>query len=474
MSAYWMDVRCKICKNMVDEQLEDLRDSLAGEELNGILKYKFDVLNSILENRDEEVSVFSEHCANPECEHHSEPEFNGKQKPLQIIDGQHRTRGMNAWENYRMLFPEYSGSCPHHSNKTQCDADGCTSWQEMDEVITEAVPVTISHFNNQKGDQENKAAIFLEVNTKAEDLSPFHKLAMLYRERFPPTTIKNWPGSKDTFAPKTFDFSSENSPDYLRYQFILHLCSRTELYPFHNAIPILKVIESNVNVTIIDVRDLWIYLEKWNEESRVFSTQGCFNSTQSMENSARVFAEYFQAWSYHLTGPLDKNATNTNAPHFWAPSHPLADAENWGLGDGGWAWKRAVALCPTSKTANEIGNVGDAQQDQDDKERGIWALTGYMRFILDFFEPVCSTILSEHMDEQEGDQSWSASEYDTGGGHNGIHNSLGFDSFREKIEQLLTEFPFEGAIFHSKGYGLKESERNSTIALVCNRLQWVI
>ena len=103
------------------------------------------------------------------CEHHSEPEFNGKQKPLQIIDGQHRTRGMNAWENYRMLFPEYSGSCPHHSNKTQCDADGCTSWQEMDEVITEAVPVTISHFNNQKGDQENKAAIFLEVNTKAED-----------------------------------------------------------------------------------------------------------------------------------------------------------------------------------------------------------------------------------------------------------------------------------------------------------------
>ena len=43
------------------------------------------------------------------------------------------------------------------------------------------------------------------------------------------------------------------------------------------------------------------------------------------------------------------------------------------------AWKRAVALCPTSKTANVIGNVGDAQQDQDDKERGIWALTGYMR-----------------------------------------------------------------------------------------------
>ena len=106
MSAYWMDVRCKICKNMVDEQLEDLRDSLAGEELNGILKYKFDVLNSILENRDEEVSVFSEHCATPNV-NIILSRSSTVAKPLQIIDGYHRTRGMNAWENYRMLFPEY-------------------------------------------------------------------------------------------------------------------------------------------------------------------------------------------------------------------------------------------------------------------------------------------------------------------------------------------------------------------------------
>ena len=76
------------------------------------------------------------------------------------------------------------------------------------------------------------------------------------------------------------------------------------------------------------------------------------------------------------------------------------------------------------------------------------------------------------MDEQEGIKVGRPLSM-TQEGHNGIHNSLGFDSFREKIEQLLTEFPFEGAIFHSKGYGLKESERNSTIALVCNRLQWV-
>ena len=71
----------------------------------------------------------------------------------------------------------------------------------MDEVITEAVPVTISHFNNQKGDQENKAAIFLEVNTKAEDLSPFHKLAMLYR-KVPPYHNQKLARLKGHLCPK--------------------------------------------------------------------------------------------------------------------------------------------------------------------------------------------------------------------------------------------------------------------------------
>ena len=127
---------------------------------------------------------------------------------------------------------------------------------------------------------------------------------MLYRERFPLPQSRIGP-AQGHLCPKTFDFSSENSPDYLRYQFILHLCSRTELYPFHNAIPILKVIESNVNVTT-SMFVIFGFTSKNGMRKVGYSALKDVSTDPIMENSARVFAEYFQAWSYHLTGPLDK------------------------------------------------------------------------------------------------------------------------------------------------------------------------
>lgn len=469
LHADWMGQQCNECRKWTKDQLISLHSSL-DEGTTSWEKYRFRVLENILEvlQDDGELKVFSEHCVDSACKEHPKPDFNGNGKPLQIIDGQHRTRGMNSWENFRMIFVEFSGKCTRgHISKTACEEVECDRWVEESEVLSEQVPVTISHFLKSDKDPEKKSAIFLEVNTKAEDLSPFHKLAMLAREMFPSTTIKNWPGSEDTFAPKDFDFSSNSKLDYLRYNFILILCSNADRYPFHDAIPMLKVLKTKENTTMVDIRDLWSYLEKWNNEGHVFSRSGSFNRVDQLDRTTRVFAEYFQAWAYHLSGPVN----NTDDAHFWAPSHPEAD--DWGRGEGGWAWKRAHAV-PTVQRGSKTGHVTTAQNNNAKlKEAGIWSLTGYMRFIFDLFEPICSTILRDQKN-LDGMGDWTTADYNTQRGYNGVHDSLCLSNFKDKVSELLEAFPFGGAIFDAKDFGLKGWERLSTIHLVTKKLGWVV
>ena len=363
----------------------------------------------------EGATLFAELCPDKDCPgHKSSSGINGKARPFEIIDGQHRTRGLNHEKNADWENSESYGQCKIGTHQTieECEEEDC-EWIPRVSPTREPIPFSITVFENDEPDMAAKAKLFVDINTRAEDLSPNHKITMLWRHRVPDGKINDqkWRNADD------LDFSQYNKFEYRIYLLILEMIrdgNSTKFDQTNGMIPPLAVKSWENNNNQISVREMREWLRDWMEVGRVF---GGYTAHTTAEQFARVFNNYLSAWAWWLSGPvseddeLNQSFNDINDKRYWAPSH-----QSYEEGNPIFDHDETPATAKTKVTSPRNGFIQHVQNNDPNKGQGPLAKKGELnmspayRLIYYLFEPITVTILQRAYEEESEEDAdpWQA------------------------------------------------------------------
>ena len=322
--------------------------------------------------------LYSDHCPKSDdtddgtCRRHRDHSgIIDNMRPLEIIDGQHRVRGFNHHSNAIFENLDNYGICvwgngmhdtpdsAEDTGKAACqkskDVGGCgpDGWFKMNSPTRENIPFSMMVLEpNDSLDEKRKAEVFIDINTRAEDLAPNHKITMLWRHGVSDGRIddthKDWRRVEGT----DLDFSSVTNTEYLVYSLILELAKESKYDQTVGQIPPISISSDKKNAeNLIGVGHLRTLLIEWMNPGKVFAG---YSDITSAPDYAIIFNRYLRAWAWHFSGPHHLGGEINDEPdkRVWTPSHqyyqagnPWHDSEDLAgpaknkLRDGGWIKK---------------------------------------------------------------------------------------------------------------------------------------
>jgi len=307
----WYGNYCGVCAKSVHgilNEMEEAADSLCGKQ------YVLDVISNHNEKMEglgvdtSEWKHYSDFCPKPDCIKHIDTLKNNG-RPFEIIDGQHRTRGINHPENSISEHDAAYGACffGELHTKEDCASDcGKDVWKDFTSPTREPIGFSMM-MEEDEGDDVVKAKVFIDINTRAEDLAPTHKLTMLWRHNIHDGKIVQW-------EEVGLDFTDETTEEYLIYYLILEMTKTSSDHDqTKNRIPLL--IAKTNEEELVSVKRLRSYLKELMQPNRIFSG---YNSTARAEQYAKIFNKYLNAWAYHYSDPIDEADPSKR---WWTPSH---------------------------------------------------------------------------------------------------------------------------------------------------------
>ena len=273
--------------------------------------------------------LFGEFCPRVDCAHHEGNNALAGARPFETIDGQHRTRGLNHYENSRFENIEGYGYCvydipEHHNDRGACEAP-CKPghWLPMEPPTRTKIPYSISIFGITEEEDAAKAKIFVDINTRAEELNPNHKLTMLYRHSVSDGKIITGSSKQDWNEP-SLDFGDSNTEESRIYRLILdmtRLGNATNFSQTRGMVPPLVNRDGENNQ--ISIRKMREFLKHWMRPNGIFCGYNAFVNSISW---ATVFNNYLCAWAWHMSHPVPQAYRpdwfdDGQDVRYWTPSH---------------------------------------------------------------------------------------------------------------------------------------------------------
>ena len=388
----WYGNYCAVCAKSVHvilNEMEEEENSLCGKE------YVLGVISNHNEKMEtagvdtSEWKHYSDFCPNPGCNKHTDTlENNGR--PFEIIDGQHRTRGINHQDNSQYEHEADYGACffGEGHTKEEC-AEDCEEgvWKDFTPPTREPIGFSMM-MEEDEGDDVVKAKVFIDINTRAEDLAPTHKLTMLWRHNIHDGKIVQWEETG-------LDFSDATKEEYLIYHLILEMTKTSSDHDqTKNRIPLL-IAKTGVE-ELVSVKRLRSYLKELMQPNRIFSG---YNSTARAEQYAKIFNNYLNAWAYHYSDPIDEAEPSKR---WWTPSH-----KKYGEGVGKDESTVAHLAKTVSKSPKPKGGYFQTPQPTTEEEMSLGEVnqTGLMQVVFELF-PIISTYLLKKKAETDK-EPWS-------------------------------------------------------------------
>lgn len=405
-----------------------------------------------------DVKLWSDHCPDKDCRFHAQP-FNhveGRYRPFEIVDGQHRTRGVNnVWNAQYENYPqEQFGHCLNGELAHNTDPDSCRDpmecgpdrWEERIRPTRDHLPFTLLPWE----DAQAKARVFTDITTRGEDMQPLHKLSMLWRFKLTDGRISHsgWDDVEWNFA--------ENSKHALAYELCLAL-GRTGANHPQTAGRIPPIITKDQPVLIDIKRLLNEYIIKWMDGGEILDHNTVFADNVNTNIIASKINEYLLAWAYWLSGPL--NGPDAPGPHadppagtpsgrrIWTPTHP-----QWT--NAGGAPQHSVlieAADPANqdyraghKTPQTDGGFFQNPSNRPTRQRiaaGEITMTGPLQVVFDLFPVLVESILrNKYIDNGNDPNGWDSS-YVTNVGATVLE--ITFEEFRDTLEPILKQYPYD-------------------------------
>ncbi len=232
-----------------------------------------------------EGSVYVDRCTEHGCDFHTLR----YERPMIIIDGQHRLRGTQSAGSVSTELTLSDGSKKYASEVP--------------------VPVVILWSRGLDSfDYEKQAKIFTEITTQAEDLHYLHKLWLLYRF---PGMMARIPELREMEQPITMDHATERGDRTRRaYEAILRACGTTmgasgAANPWRSGIPVVYITPYTRRVGSID--RLLPLVTKW------FAPDGPLHGKPSGQ-AAAFLREYAKA----IMAIWDR-LSSQNRSYYWVP-----------------------------------------------------------------------------------------------------------------------------------------------------------
>ena len=389
-----------------DVQVIEILNELPDDE-EGVLAGKAYV-RSMIEKFDQEFetgewTLYADHCPKSSCVNHRDtntlsqlqPKAN---RPLEIIDGQHRTRGINSEENSVYEHDENYGICLRgkthkydaHIATAVC---GNEQWKFLTQPTRENVPFSILALNTPRTDdaltrreQAIKAKVFVDINTMAEELIPTHKMTMLWRHKFDKGKISQW-------DLKDLDFSSAGKTEAKIYQLILEMAREApDREQLSGKIP--PLVNKLTGDEIFSIKFLRERLTSWMQPNKIFSAY--VNSSQAAD-FANIFHNYLRGWAWNFSGP--KREVDIEGERVWTPSHP-------DFSEGHYEWDQIqndyhVELEQLSQGGHYQTPTNDTPAEK--AKQGEVNNTIFMQVILNLFNPISYHIMNGYYQEERED-----------------------------------------------------------------------
>jgi hypothetical protein len=421
----WFEHTCAHCATLITTILQEKGEEVGRESVYEQIKSYQDQL----ERGDVDFSnwkVYADHCPDSSCPQHqgSQGISNaGLKRPLEIIDGQHRTRGLNHFENSELENSEGYGRCSYGRTEHEFDEEKCIEecgpghWMALKPPTRELIPFSITEFSDDVNNRAVKARIFVDINTRAKGLTPNHKLTMLYRHN-----VKDGYIDDEKWKTDVLDFSNHNNEESLVYRLILELGRVAGGHQQTSGrIPPLIAIEDASE--LISVRKLRVYIKKWREVDQVFAGYQASGQTQQV---AEVFNNYLKAWAWHFSGPID----NANPlPRGWTPSHT-----DYRMGNPSWD---AAGL--DAKSKQDMGGyipTPETQTTPEEKQLGEVIESPLLKLVLKLFSPISVNILKDLFVHEEN-ENWSDAQLQ--GAYTATPARLTEAAFRLQIQKLVDD-----------------------------------
>ena len=399
---------------------------------------------------DAEYKLWSDHCPDIRCDYHAKPipVEGGKYRPFEIVDGQHRTRGVNSVQNaqFENEPADQYGHCSndetaHHTDPALCQDPfqcGPGAWSEGIRPTQDFLPFTLLPWD----DDQAKARVFTDITTRGRDMQPLHKLSMLWRFSLPDGKITQW--GED----KTWNFE-DDSEHTLAYILCIALAKNT-LNQTKGKIPPIITKDHN---TLIGVESLFNdYILKWMKPGKILDKESVYTSDALTNSIATQINHYLNAWAYWLSGPMDGPGAPATNQRVWTPSHEL-----WTTAPGAAAQHPHFAAATAANAADPTipdymnahkshrGTGGYFQTPTNptpakDMQEGKVAVTGLMWLVFDLLPLVVESILKDSHEQIAANAAipWDP---DFVTNANNI-TTLTFTDYRDKLEDLLKQYPF--------------------------------
>lgn len=408
---------------------------------------------------DPEYKLWSDHCPDPNCGYHSKPiPRQGKYRPFEIVDGQHRTRGVNSVQNaqFENHPPDEFGHCEmgettHHTNPTLCeDPNECGPgvWTRKIRPTQDFLPFTLLPWD----DDQAKARVFTDITTRGRDMQPLHKLSMLWRFSLPDGKITQWGENK------TWNFEG-NSKHALAYLLCINL-AKNNLNQTKGRIPPIITKDEPV---LIGIESLFNdYILKWMGTGKILCNESVYISDANTVEIAQQINHYLNAWAYWLSGPMDGPDSPAANQRLWTPSHELwtttAGAPKHPHFAEALAANQADATVPNYKMGHKQSRLNGGYfqtpanpTPEDERAEGKVRKTGLMWFVFDLLPLIVESILKDLYEANPVNDAnpWVETMVSTGGSN---ILSITFDQYKDKLETLLKQYPFNSTDRVEYGY----------------------
>ena len=387
----WYDSSCSRHPNEPNKDLIEILEDLDGNNNVCGKEYVLQIIEQLRESDEvdcDDWHLYADFCPDKTCENHSRGMVRNQKRPIEIIDGQHRCRGINSPENSVEEHKPNYGICKQHPQQTY---DRCVQFCGEDcwiptisptnENIGFSMLATSTPNNNnelQIRERREAAKIFVDINTMAQDLAPTHKITMLWRHRFRRGRISQWKNSDE------LDFSQDNTEESLVYRLILDMARVGEFNPqTKGRIP--PLINTGNGKELVSVEKLRIYIKNWRQTGKVMS--GYTRHTLSVDY-ARLFNDYLRGWAWHFSGPIGDLREHQN--RVWTPSHSEFETGNPVWDEVNQQEGLMLAKLETG------GHWQDAQSTQPERAAmGEVTQTGMMKVVFELFDIITYHILNQ-------------------------------------------------------------------------------
>jgi len=344
---------------------------------------------------DGEYDLWSDHCPDVECGYHKDGLPNpAGYRPFDIVDGQHRTRGVCSVFNaqYENADPDEFGICKmgfqeHSTSLALCEQDcGLDQWDSSIPPTLDHLPFTILPWG--QADEQAKARVFTDITTRGEDMEPLHKLSMLWRFDLKDGKVAQWKNWQTEF---NFE---EQSIHNLAYELILYLCYTNTLQQTFNKIP--PIITKNQN-TLIDIEHLLRYhVLDWMDTGNILDHSSVYDSNVQRNHVASSIDRYLQGWAYWLSGPMRGPDAPANDQRIWTPTHSKWDHRQ-PEGDKHPHLDQAHGFKAGHKTSQRTGGYLQSHQQTppSDMRIGKTNSTTLIHLVFDLFPTIVESILRD-------------------------------------------------------------------------------